>query len=832
MNLKTDSIPRELRSCRQWGYWETKERSGKLTKILKNPTNTRNVRVNDSRTWSDFASAWAHCDSGKGDGVGFVFTEDDPYCGIDLDGCRDPKTGHVEEWARHIIERLASYTEVSPSGTGLHVVVRARKPGKRSRKGQFEIYDRGRWFTFTGFHLDKTPPRIEQRQSEVAEICHEIFGTNGKQPEHTTPGGSSIPDQEIIEKALAASNGPKLRRLMAGDIDGYTSESEADLALASILTYWTQDEDQIFRIIQNSKLYDEKWDRESYRHQTISKALANTNGTHDRQRDSTGRHSRTASPAAEPLNGSTDSRTRESLIFVRDGCYWHPRKSGSEYVDVPISNFTILVKRSISTPEGVIRQVTFRNSDGEESDIFQLRASYMVARSRFAEFCFSCGNYFWDGKADELRELLKTELFTNPGLVSQPDRIGYMAKGRFWLFGNMAIPEGGNPIYPDKDGVIWVDGSGYLPIPFEGSEDGAALPLVCVRKDAQDFIKAVLETTYMNLEFNAWLGLGFCAAHVYLPEIVKEFKCFPELFLSGKLKVGKNTLARWLLAFFGLTCPEKTISETSQNWVARGLAYYSCLPVWLDEYRNDRKVTEKNGVLRNAFDRIGSGKGHIGFGAAGYPVRGTVLLSGQTLPDDSALLSRQCIIRLSRQERDAEHFDAVNKLAVDMSAILVHLISGKTRNTTQKLLSSIKTHGKRLVEIGIDSRDATIYAIIIAGVELLCQDTEMGGSFAEWIYNREALRDKTAKEEENELSVLMEDLTVLVSSDKIGPEHYVVESDKLYIWSTAVYSEWELHYRQRRGEAPLGKSALFDYFKEEPYYVEHNSQKRVLPRFS
>lgn len=68
MDPKTDSIPRELRSCRQWGYWETQERSGKLTKILKNPTNARNAKVNNSVTWGDFATVWAHCDSGNGDG--------------------------------------------------------------------------------------------------------------------------------------------------------------------------------------------------------------------------------------------------------------------------------------------------------------------------------------------------------------------------------------------------------------------------------------------------------------------------------------------------------------------------------------------------------------------------------------------------------------------------------------------------------------------------------------------------------------------------------------------------------------------------------------------
>lgn len=53
--------------------------------------------------------------------VGFVFTRDDPFVGIDLDHCRDPETGKIKPWALEIVAKLNSYSEVSPSGTGLHI---------------------------------------------------------------------------------------------------------------------------------------------------------------------------------------------------------------------------------------------------------------------------------------------------------------------------------------------------------------------------------------------------------------------------------------------------------------------------------------------------------------------------------------------------------------------------------------------------------------------------------------------------------------------------------------------------------------------------------------
>ena len=94
-------------------------------------------------------------------GLGFVFTRNDPYAGIDLDRCRDADTGKIDSWAMEIVASLNSYTEASISGTGLHVIVRAKLPGNRNRKGNTELYDTGRYFIVTGQHIDGTPTTIE-----------------------------------------------------------------------------------------------------------------------------------------------------------------------------------------------------------------------------------------------------------------------------------------------------------------------------------------------------------------------------------------------------------------------------------------------------------------------------------------------------------------------------------------------------------------------------------------------------------------------------------------------------------------------------------------------
>ena len=82
-------------------------------------------------------------------GVGYVLAADDPFIGVDLDKCLDPEKG-CDGFAMWVMEQLASYTEVSPSGTGLRIILRGKLPPQGRRKGTFEVYESGRFLTITG----------------------------------------------------------------------------------------------------------------------------------------------------------------------------------------------------------------------------------------------------------------------------------------------------------------------------------------------------------------------------------------------------------------------------------------------------------------------------------------------------------------------------------------------------------------------------------------------------------------------------------------------------------------------------------------------------------
>jgi primase-polymerase (primpol)-like protein len=151
--LLEKNVPLELQEIDQWVVWamESRDSDQKQTKIPKNSKTLRNAKTTSTDTWGSFEEACAACESHPElDGIGFVFTDNDPYVGIDLDGVVDRETGILDELANDFVSNIQSYTELSPSGTGLHIIMRGHLPRAGSRKGPVEMYEKGRYFTFTG----------------------------------------------------------------------------------------------------------------------------------------------------------------------------------------------------------------------------------------------------------------------------------------------------------------------------------------------------------------------------------------------------------------------------------------------------------------------------------------------------------------------------------------------------------------------------------------------------------------------------------------------------------------------------------------------------------
>lgn len=160
----------ELRQLAQWVAWRYGSRNGELTKIPVTPHGDELVNASSTNpaTWGTYEQATRYAKAHALAGAGFVFSENDPYCGIDLDDCLED--GRLAPWALEIIEALATYCEVSPSGTGVKLWGRGRLPGNGLNAGDVELYDHGRYFTWTGRRLAGTPETINDCQTAVTAL--------------------------------------------------------------------------------------------------------------------------------------------------------------------------------------------------------------------------------------------------------------------------------------------------------------------------------------------------------------------------------------------------------------------------------------------------------------------------------------------------------------------------------------------------------------------------------------------------------------------------------------------------------------------------------------
>lgn len=284
------NIPQALKKIPHWIVWKAVNKNGKITKVPYSITG-KAAKSDDPSTWTTYEKALTAYKAGSYDGIGFVFSQDDPFCGIDLDHCLDPETGKIEPWANEIIKIFDSYTEKSPSERGFHIIVKGRLPEGGRKKGSIEIYNKGRYFTFTGNHRTGSPADIRPAQDAIDSLLASHFKKEVA-PQASPPSpspGASLDDSELIDKAISAGNGHKFDLLYRGQWQeaGYPSQSEADQALSNMLAFWTgRDSCRIDNIFRQSGLMRPKWDKRhhsdgsTYGQGTIEKAISSCQETY------------------------------------------------------------------------------------------------------------------------------------------------------------------------------------------------------------------------------------------------------------------------------------------------------------------------------------------------------------------------------------------------------------------------------------------------------------------------------------------------------------------------------------------------------------------------
>lgn len=325
------------------------------------------AKADDKQTWGTFEEAVRAVKNNLASGIGFEF--DDGICGVDIDHCIED--GELSSLAGEIIEELQSYTEISPSGTGIHILCKGKLPAREGRKDSMlglEMYDCARYFTVTGnvfcdengfpYPLRECTPQLDDihrkyltnEQVKQVRLGEAVAETNGNTESGKSPALSSranepetvrdLTDEQILDIAFRSQNGGEIKKLFYGDWDGskYQSQSEADFALASYLAFWFNcDIDRMDHVFRGSGLWRKKWDRsvgggKTYGQYTLSRAVKGKERTFIPFDRKLTHHEEIPLPEEPPANvqSPTESFSKETEI-VQDPKLYTLDDTGNAY---------------------------------------------------------------------------------------------------------------------------------------------------------------------------------------------------------------------------------------------------------------------------------------------------------------------------------------------------------------------------------------------------------------------------------------------------------------------------------------------------------------------
>lgn len=280
-NVLADTFGGEKR----WVNWRYEVKDGKSTKVPYQ-INGNKASTTDSSHWSTFEEV-----SAASEHIGIVFTSDRNLLGIDIDHCL--VDGAIQHESGDAIKALVSaantYTEISPSGEGLHLLVMLTGPLtlEANRKPPFECYTQGRYFTLTNRPFGEAK-QVRLVTPEKAIELLTLIGypwkkTESSETSHVSSINDNLPlslsDEALLERMFNAKNGAAMRALYDGNTDEYDNdESRADMALCSTLAFWSgKNAIQMENIWLASKLgaRNKTQTRKDYRDRTIASAITN-----------------------------------------------------------------------------------------------------------------------------------------------------------------------------------------------------------------------------------------------------------------------------------------------------------------------------------------------------------------------------------------------------------------------------------------------------------------------------------------------------------------------------------------------------------------------------
>ena len=619
------NFPQELAALRQWICWrlEPDPRGEKPRKVPYDPRTGRKASSTNPETWATLPEAMRAQTKYLFTGVGFVFTEAGGIVGVDIDHCRN-EDGTFTEAAQAILDKYPSYTEISPSGAGLHIFYRGVMPGKGNKNSVtgVEMYASARYFTMTGNRLEGTPEVITDGAQALPWIHENYIARKQARKRKAKKAARRVvlTDEQVLEKARAAQNAGDFTALWEGRWqEKFASQSEADLALCCALAFWTgRDREQMDRLFRQSALFREKWDKvhhadgATYGEETLEQAIARTENVY--------------SPGGE------------LGVFEANGRYMRER---GENV-YPLTNFVVHPLEMLVAEEEAQMTCDAATMYGETFRLTFMTADFASAQKFKAVLNKRTISLSYMGSDGDL-EVLKTYL---AGLEWQVKR-GVKALGLYERDGRWA--------YVDRSRAFAASGEEVADM--VQMEKCASIE-TALPEHAPISAERLMELGAPLLSYNepakTVTVLAWCAG-CFIKEMLRVAGVkYPHLFLIGEAGSGKSTtLERVILPIFGrsrvVAAPQVTGFTLMKDAASSNL-----FPQALDEFKPSK--IEKNRLaalynhFRDSYDGHEGVRGRADQTQAAYALLAPLVVAGEESPDEPAIRERGMELLFSKRD--------------------------------------------------------------------------------------------------------------------------------------------------------------------------------------
>lgn len=626
-NEKMRTFPKELTELNHWVCWriEQPDSGRKPTKVPYNPHTGKKASTVNSASWGSLADAENAEELFMYSGIGFVFSEDIGIVGVDVDHCRNSETGALSDTAVSIIEKIATYTEISPSGEGLHMFFKGTMPkgGNKNTKTGVEMYCTARYFTMTGQKLDGGTDVIAEDNGILQWISDTYIKPkkqSSKPKRRKSAARSPLSDEDVIIKATTAGNADAFAALWSGNWQGeYPSQSEADMALCCKLAFWTgKNAEQTDRLFRQSGLMREKWDVKhhsngaTYGEETTAKAMEAVDETYTQHSD--------------------------SPVFEYDGRYFRA-KGDSIY---PITNFVVAPVEMIVSEDETQMTADLVTDSGEmfrqtfmTTDFANLQRFKNIINKRTISLSYT-------GTEGEL-ELLKNCI---SGLEWKK-KAGVKAMGIY--------RHGGRLVFVNDEFAVEKNGTMVEDIIQLGKYRSIQSDILQAGRISVENLRKLGELLLGYNEYAKTVSiLAWCTGCFLKEHLRNETIKYPHLFLIGEAGSGKsNTLERVILPLFSRSKVTAATQVTAFTLMKES-ASSNIIPQPLDEFKPSKIDKNKLAVLynhmRDSYDWHEGIRGRADQSTASYILTAPLVVAGEESPDEPSIRERSIELLFSKKD--------------------------------------------------------------------------------------------------------------------------------------------------------------------------------------